>query len=69
MNLTLFFRSNRGTEAAIYRGQAARATEDGIGEMNLTPFFEAMVAKALNRTVELRASGRPRGPKAIEGVA
>ena len=51
-------------EDELTRIRAYMRQEKALGD----PRFQAMVAKALNRPVELRASGRPRGAKAVEGV-
>ena len=48
----------------LTRIRAYMRQEKALGD----PRFQAMVAKALNRPVELRASGRPRGAKAVEGM-
>lgn len=49
----------------VTRIRAYMRQEKALGD----PRFQAMVAKALNRPVELRASGRPRGAKAVGGMA
>jgi putative transposase len=51
-------------EDELTRIRAYMRQQKALGD----PRFQAMVAKALNRPVELRASGRPRGTKAVEGV-